>query len=273
MNTTLTTIAFIGGGNMASAMISGLIAKGQAPTNITVSDPSTEKAENLTANLGVLTTTNTAEAVQRADIIILAVKPQVINVVATEISVHCHTEGKVFISIAAGINMSQLEEKLGKNSAVVRLIPNISALIGYGMSGLFANENTTAEQKQQAMMVAQSCGDCIEVYEEEAINTVTALSGSGPAYFFLMMEGMIKAGTELGLSEEDAHRLTCQTALGAAQLAISSQNKLSELRNQITSASGTTESALNYFASEGLITIVEGAVNAAYDRAEELGSK
>jgi len=147
------------------------------------------------------------------------------------------------------------------------------ALVGCGMSGLFANEHTSEIQKQQATMVARSCGECLEVDTEEAINTVTALSGSGPAYFFLLIEGMIKAGVELGFSEEHARSLSVQTALGAAQLASFSEHSPSELREQISSPGGTTLSALNHFSNNDFLLIVGGAVKAAHQRAQELGAK
>jgi len=273
MNNSLPTVAFIGGGNMASAMIGGLIAKGQTPTSIIVSDPSIQTTTRLNTDFGVLTTNNSAEAVQKSAIVILAVKPQVIDLVIKDIADHCDNQGKLFISIAAGVTVAQLVNKLGKNCAVVRLMPNMPAMISYGMSGLFANDNTSPKQKTQAMAVAQSCGDCIEVKQEESINAITAISGSGPAYFLLMMEGMVNAAIELGFTEEEAHRLTCQTALGAAQLAISSDNNLSHLRQQITSPGGTTESALNYFSDAGLVPMVGGAVNAAFVRAQQLGAQ
>lgn len=257
---------------MATAMAKGLISKGMEPNSIIVADPSPTKTKMLHSSLGVSTTNNSVQAVKNAEVIILSVKPQVIDKVAKLIADNCDINGKVIVSVAAGVSISLLKKSLGDKAAIVRLMPNMPALLGVGMSGLYANENVTAEQRKQVNSIAHSFGECIEVNHEDKINMVTALSGSGPAYFFLLMEEMIKAGISLGLSEAEAVKLTRQTALGAAQLAVTSNSMPAELREQITSKRGTTESALMVMHSAGFDQIVASAVTSAYERALQLNS-
>ncbi|RVU31031.1 pyrroline-5-carboxylate reductase [Neptunomonas marina] len=270
MSSTETVIGFVGGGNMASAMMKGLLSNGYPAEKILVAETSKEKSAELSKCLGVRVTDNLNTLVVQSETIILAVKPQVIDTVTQDIASSGKHVGKLFISVAAGVKTIQIASILGEDTAVVRLMPNMPALIGQGMSGLYANSHTSTPQKRKSLMIAESFGDCVEVTDENDINTITALSGSGPAYFFLMFENMVQAGIELGLSEQSAHKLACFTALGSAKMAQGSSFKPAELRQQVTSKGGTTESAINYFEQNGFPSIVRGAVKAAYSRSVEL---
>lgn len=268
---TVPNVAFIGGGNMARALIGGMTSKGHPGERIWVADSSPAKAQSLSERFGVRVASSLGEAVNNAQVVVLAVKPQAIDALVDELAQRDLVQGRLFISIAAGVAVSRLQARLGKACAVVRLMPNMPVSIGYGMCGLYANAHTSSEQKRLAMAIAQSCGDCLEVHEEAAIDSITALSGSGPAYFFLVMEAMIRAGTRLGLSVPDARRLTCQAARGAAQLVLLGDEDPAELRRQVTSAGGTTQAAIDLLLHADVPSLVEAAVSAAHDRAVELG--
>lgn len=271
INLNLPVVAFVGGGNMAAAMIGGLIQKGQNPKDIIVVEPSDERAHYLQEAFHVITTKQSREAVTQADVIVLAVKPQVIEIVAKEIQENQLTQGKVFISIAAGTTVKTLESHLGNETAIVRLMPNMPALVGAGISGLYANQRTSQQQKAYSIEVSNSCGQTVQVEHESDINIVTGLSGSGPAYFLRVMEGMIEAGQELGFSYEDALKLVAQTAMGAGQLALEASVTPTELRQQITSKRGTTEAGLNVLNEFNVKEAASKAVKAAHARAIELG--
>ena len=264
------TIAFIGGGNMASAIISGLLHKGHPANQMLVAEPNEERANWLKETYSVRIAGSTSDAIQEGQVIVLAVKPQIIKSVCDDVPSHLSFEGKVFVSIAAGTSIANLADSLGEATAIVRLMPNMPALVGAGMSGLYANLATSEEQKSAAMAIAKACGDCIEVKKEEDINAVTALSGSGPAYFLLMMDAMMKAGEGLGLNHQEVYRLVTQTALGAAKLAIASDASAEQLCQQIASKGGTTEAALNTLNASGVPLATEQAVTAAFHRANEL---
>ena len=268
----MSNICFIGGGNMATSLIGGLIAKGHPADSITVCDPNESQRSQLEQSFSIKTFANCEGAVNDTDIIVLAVKPQVMKDVALSVASATSKNSKqpLFVSIAAGINLFSLESWLGKEQAIVRCMPNTPSLIQLGASGLFANEHTSIVQKNLAESVLKAAGIVQWVQSESEIDAVTAVSGSGPAYYFLLMEAMIDAGVELGLSRESASELTIQTAIGAAQMAKESEVDVAELRRRVTSPAGTTEAAINAFEDANLRDIVKVALNAANRRSGEL---
>lgn len=262
-------IAFIGGGNMAAAIVGGLIKNGTAPSDITIVDPNADKRARLQEGHGVQVSSDVAEACNGAETIVLAVKPQVIPSVAQEIGVRL--TGKLVISIAAGVQIATLEDLFGP-VAIARTMPNMPALLGLGATGLFVNRNTNAAQKTTARAIIEAFGICVEVEEEELLDAVTAVSGSGPAYFFLMIEEIIRVGTALGLSHEAARALTLQTALGAATMAAKGDAAPRELRSRVTSPNGTTHAAVTSMQKSGFGEVIGAAMTACRDRAIELSS-
>jgi pyrroline-5-carboxylate reductase len=268
----MSNICFIGGGNMATSLIGGLIAQGHAADSIVVSDPNESKRDQLTTQYGIKTFADCGPALVNADIVLLAVKPQVMKEVALNIASVIPTEAKqpMFVSIAAGINLFSLQSWLGEQQAIVRCMPNTPSLIQLGASGLFANEHTSISQKNLAETVLKAAGIVQWVQSEAEIDAVTAVSGSGPAYYFLLMEAMIDAGVELGLSRDTASELTFQTAIGAANMAKESEVNVAELRRRVSSPGGTTEQAINTFESAHLRDIVKAAMAAAHRRSGEL---
>lgn len=275
----MSNICFIGGGNMATSLIGGLIAKGHPADSIYVSDPNESQRSQLEQQFSINTCSDCKSAMENSDIVVLAVKPQIMKAVAqdvkaalTDISIK-----PLFVSIAAGINLYSLQTWLGEDQAIVRCMPNTPSLIQLGASGLFANEQTSIVQRNLAETVLKAAGIVQWVQSEVEIDAVTAVSGSGPAYYFLLMEAMIDAGIELGLSRETASELTIQTAIGAAHMAKESDVDVAELRKRVTSPGGTTEQAINSFESANLRDIVKSALNAAHSRsaelAQELGEK
>jgi pyrroline-5-carboxylate reductase len=268
----MSNICFIGGGNMATSLIGGLIAQGHTADSIVVCDPNESQRDQLTTQYGIKTFADCAPALVNADIVLLAVKPQVMKVVALNIASAIPADAKqpMFVSIAAGINLFSLQSWLGEQQAIVRCMPNTPSLIQLGASGLFANEHTSISQKNLAETVLKAAGIVQWVQSEAEIDAVTAVSGSGPAYYFLLMEAMIDAGVELGLSRDTASELTLQTAIGAAQMAKESDVDVAELRRRVTSPGGTTEQAINTFESAHLRDIVKAALGAAHRRSGEL---
>lgn len=262
-------IAFIGAGNMANALIRGLIAKGVRGQNITACDIDTEKLSALQSECGIQVDDMSAIA-RSADVILLAVKPQVMETVCKTLSSDLKEEGQVIISIAAGIPIASFEKWLGSDKAIVRCMPNTPALVSEGATGLFANDNTAGSQRALAESILSAVGICRWLASEGDIDAVTALSGSGPAYYFLLMEAMEQAGIEMGLDPAMARALTIQTALGAAKLAASSDVAPDELRRRVTSPGGTTQAAIESFEGEGLRDIVSRALLAAQKRSVEL---
>lgn len=268
----MSNICFIGGGNMATSLIGGLIAQGHPAESISVSDPNESQRDQLTKLYSINTFADCGPAMADADIVVLAVKPQVMKEVASMVANAVEADAKqpLFVSIAAGINLFSLQAWLGQKQAIVRCMPNTPSLIQLGASGLFANEHTSIVQKNLAETVLKAAGIVQWVQSEAEIDAVTAVSGSGPAYYFLLMEAMIDAGVELGLSRETASELTIQTAIGAAQMAKESDVDTAELRRRVTSPGGTTEQAINTFESAHLRDIVKAALNAANRRSGEL---
>ncbi|OTG76028.1 pyrroline-5-carboxylate reductase [Acinetobacter sp. ANC 4169] len=262
-------ISFIGGGNMAQALIGGLISRGLPPTRITVSDP-VEKVRALLAEKDLHVTDDNAAAIRDADIVLFAVKPQVLASVLKPLK--GLFEGKLVMSIVAGAEITTIAQLLETNR-IVRVMPNTPALVQTGAHGLYATDAVDAQDRELASQVLAATGLTLWVNSEEQIDAVTAVSGSGPAYFFYMMESMIRAGKNLGLDEKVATALTLQTALGAAQMAITSANSPAELRKNVTSPNGTTQAALEVFDRAQISQNIQAALAAAQKRSQELAQE
>ena len=264
-------IAFIGAGNMAASLIGGLRAQGIEASAIRASDHGAEQRAKIAAEHGIATFAANAEAIQDAEVIVLAVKPQVMKDVCLELAAHV-TDSQLIVSIAAGISCASLENWLGPR-AIVRCMPNTPALLRQGVSGLYANARVSAAQRQQAAQLLGAVGLALWLDEERLIDAVTAVSGSGPAYFFLLIEAMTAAGEKLGLPHDTAAQLTLHTALGAARMAVASDVDAAELRRRVTSPAGTTEAAIKTFQAGGFAALVEDALNAAAQRSAELAEQ
>ena len=262
-------ITFIGGGNMAQALIGGLIARGLPATRITVSDP-VEKVRLMLAEKDVHVTDDNAAAIRDADIVVFAVKPQVFAGILKPLK--GQLEGKLVISIVAGAEIATIS-KILETDRIVRVMPNTPALVQTGAHGLFAYDAVDAQDRELASQVLASTGLTIWVNSEAQIDAVTAVSGSGPAYFFYMMESMIRAGKNLGLDEKVATALTLQTALGAAQMAITSASSPAELRRNVTSPNGTTQAAIEVFDHAHISQNIQAALAAAQKRSQELAQE
>ena len=267
---TQTHIAFIGGGNMARSLIAGLIADGHNPSAVTVSDPLAEKRDQLAASYGVHSAADNAAAVAEADVIVLCVKPQAAAAVCRELAGLLPDPPPLVISVMAGINEASIEHWLGRQLPLVRTMPNTPVMVQSGAIGLHANRAATDSHRNLAEEILRAGGLTRWVDNEQDLDAVTAVSGSGPAYFFLFMEALEKAGIEQGLEAEAARLLSIQTALGAARMAVESDESPQQLRERVTSPGGTTERALAAFAEGGLEALVSRAVAAARQRAGEL---
>jgi pyrroline-5-carboxylate reductase len=272
-NMTDMTLAFIGGGNMAGSLISGLIADGWNPAKITVADPDERQLERLAARFGITTTTDNDTAAAAAEIIVLAVKPQAVENVARELAGTVAQRRALVVSIAAGIREADLRGWIGAGTAIVRSMPNTPALVQSGATALYANSAVSEQQRDAAESILRAVGLTIWIDDEAQMDAVTALSGSGPAYFFLFMEALQQAGCELGLPEETARLLTLQTAFGAAKMALESPEDAATLRRRVTSPGGTTERAILTFQENGLAALVSKALKAAAVRSRELAQE
>jgi pyrroline-5-carboxylate reductase len=268
-----TRIAFIGGGNMAAALIGGLIKGGMAGTRIAAADPSDATRESLASRYGIVTVADNAEAVRGAEAVVLAVKPQQMRVVALGLAPALESGRPLVLSVAAGIPHAALARWLGPTVPVVRTMPNRPALNGFGATGLYAPAGVGAANRALAEAIMGAVSATVWVEHESQMDTVTALSGSGPAYFFLFMEALEAAAHARGLPADVAHRLTLETAYGAAQMARMGNDSLSALREQVTSKGGTTAAALGVLDASGLRAIVAHAVAAADRRSAELGAE
>lgn len=265
----MTTIAFIGAGNMATSIISGLIDQGFPPGDIWATARTRERLETLERDLGLRISTDNAEAVAKAQVVVLAVKPQAMAEVCRGLARALPQEALV-ISVAAGVNCASVTTWLGGARALVRSMPNTPSLIGRGASGLYAAPGVSAAQRQLAYDIMTAVGLAFWVAEESLIDAVTAVSGSGPAYFFLLIEAMSEAGTQLGLPSDTARALALQTAYGAAELAATSPHEVVELRRRVMSPGGTTERAIASFEADHFREIVAKAMQACKLRAEEM---
>ncbi|MBK8814710.1 MAG: pyrroline-5-carboxylate reductase [Methylococcaceae bacterium] len=267
-----TKIGFIGGGNMAASLLNGLIASGHDPKQLWVSDINEETLTNLSASLGINTTHNNQEVVNSTDVLVLAVKPQIMAQVTKEIAPYLKSQ-QLVVSIAAGITQAGLSKWLGIDTAIVRCMPNTPALVLTGATALFANDNVSQEQRDLAENILRSVGIALWVNDESELDAVTAVSGSGPAYYFLLMEAMEKAAVELGLNETIARLLIQQTALGAAKIALESSESPAELRRRVTSPGGTTQQAIETFEHGGFNELVAKALHAAKNRSVEMSKQ
>lgn len=264
------TIGFIGGGNMAASIIGGLLTSGVDARQLRAGDPSQESLDRL-ASLGPITTSqDNLDIIPGCDVLVMAVKPQLMKVVCAGIADTVQASKPLIISIAAGVTSDSLNQWLGGNLAIVRCMPNTPALLRCGATGLFANTAVSEIQRQQAQQILDAVGLALWVEQESELDAVTAVSGSGPAYFFLMMEAMQASGEALGLSPDVAKQLSQQTALGAARMALESDVDVAELRRRVTSK-GTTERAITIFEDGGFRALVQQALQGAADRADELG--
>lgn len=270
-------IGFIGGGNMAHSLISGLIASGHSAQQIWVADADEEKLSSLASSMHVNTSATNDALIAAVDVVVLAVKPQVIAAVIQASKASFDKAGILLVSIAAGINQQSLSKWVGADKAIVRCMPNTPALVQTGATGLHANKNVNEEQHDLAENIMRSVGIAVWVENESELDAVTAVSGSGPAYFFLLMEAMEKSALELGLSQHTAQLLIEQTALGAARIALESTESPGTLRNRVTSPGGTTEQAIKTFEQGGFTELVKQALQAANDRSislsKELGAE
>ena len=267
-----TDIGFIGAGNMAYALINGLLNNGYDSKNIKVSDPNDELLRKREAELNITTFENNSSLVEVCDIIVFAVKPQVLSEVCLELREKIKPN-HLFISIVAGIRVNDINRWLGGNYPLVRTMPNTPALMQHGVTGLFQNDLVNHEQKALVTTILSSVGNCFWVNEERLIDAITAISGSGPAYFFLLMQSMTQAAIALGLDEKTAQELSVQTGFGASLMATKSGKDPRTLRTDVTSPNGTTQAAIESFQDQDFEGIVARATRAAFDRARELSNE
>ncbi len=264
------TIVFIGGGNMARSLVGGLIADGVDPSSLWVTDPGEEQRQGVQALFGVRTAATNRDTAALGDVLVLAVKPQVLKAVALELAPVVQERHPLVVSIAAGVRSDDLNRWLGGGVALVRAMPNTPALVQTGATGLFSRPEVTPSQRSAAESILRAVGLTLWLEDEVLMDTVTALSGSGPAYFFLIMEALEKAAISQGLTGSVARLLTLQTALGAARMAMESEEELSLLRARVTSRGGTTERAIQVLQEGGLETLFTQALEAARCRSVEL---
>ncbi|TAM10111.1 MAG: pyrroline-5-carboxylate reductase [Nevskiaceae bacterium] len=262
-------ITFIGGGNMGAALARGLLGKGWSADRIRVVEPAAQRRTWLTENLGVATFTDANAALADADAIVLAVKPQHMQAALAPLTI---TRPLLVLSIAAGVRLASLREWLGPAATLVRCMPNTPALVGAGAAALCTDPATPADARHLAQAIMSAAGTCCWVEDEAQLDTVTALSGSGPAYFFLLAECMQQAATALGLPAATAAALARQTLVGAGQLVAADPAELATLRERVTSKGGTTAAALEAFRADGFAVLVAHAIEAAAQRSFELGA-
>lgn len=267
------TIAFIGCGNMSRSLVGGLLANGIKTEKLLAADPDEKQRSTIAEQFAISTFADNKEAIRKADVVLLAVKPQVMHEVVSNIAGSIKGTNKLIISIAAGVKLGSIMNWLENKTAIVRVMPNTPALIQAGSAAIVANEHTSETQKNIAEAMMRSVGTAIWLESEEQMDAVTALSGSGPAYFFYFMEVMEKAAIEMGLNSEQARLLTIETAVGASKMALMSSSDPAELRQQVTSPGGTTEQALNIFIQNNLDTLVKKAMQAAEQRSIELSEE
>jgi pyrroline-5-carboxylate reductase len=266
-------ISFIGGGNMAHSLIGGLLDNGMSAEKLRVADP---MSEPLAAQfpVSIKCFTDNVAAIQDAEVVVLAVKPQMINAVITSLRTALPSPAPLFISIAAGIRTSDMQRWFGETSIpIIRVMPNTPALVKSGASALFSGADVTEEQKELAENILRAVGLTVWLDDEASMDAVTALSGSGPAYFFLMMEVLEKAGINLGLPQDMARLLTLQTAFGAAKMALESQDDAATLRMRVTSKGGTTEQAVLALQTGGIQALFDKALLAAQQRATSMAEQ
>lgn len=266
-------IAFIGAGNMARAIIAGLIEADWPAQNIFASNPSKEKLLSLQNKYQIHISQENQTAAEFADVLILAVKPQKLADVCSQLR-HVDLTQKLIISIAAGFPINKINDSLNQSNAIVRVMPNTPSLIGKGVCGMFANTQTNDEQKQITETIFSAVGDYVWLIKESQMDIVTAIAGSSPAYVFLFMQAMIEQAVDAGLNESDAFQLVTQAVSGAAQLAQQTPKKsLHTLRKEVTSPGGTTAAAISSFKANDFEQIIKKAVKASIHRGKELGQQ
>ena len=266
-------ITFIGAGNMASAIIGGLIDSGVEPSTITATAPSNSELVSIKQRLGINTSTDNSAAVAGADVVVLAVKPQIMRGVCEALREGVQRQKPLIISIAAGLDAKTIDQWLGGNNAMVRCMPNTPSLVGIGASGLYANAKASGAQRDVATQLMEAVGIVEWVEEEALLDAVTAVSGSAPAYFFLMFEAMEEAAVKLGLPATTARRLAIQTALGAATMAQQSDKDPATLKQNVMSPGGTTERAIQHMEEAQLRTTIADAMQACADRAQAMAKE
>lgn len=266
-------VAFVGGGNMARSLIGGLVRAGATASHITVAEPNADLRDALARDYGVAVYDNAADAARGADAVVLAVKPQVMKTVCTSLSAVAQERKPLIVSIAAGIRIEQIDAWLGGGFAVVRTMPNTPALIGAGASGMVANAHVDENKRKLAQNILDAAGLAVWIADESLMDTVTALSGSGPAYFFLLVEALEDAAVAQGLPRDTARALATQTCLGAGRMLREDGEAPALLRQRVTSPNGTTQAAVESFEASGLREIVTRAVHAATRRGEELSAQ
>jgi pyrroline-5-carboxylate reductase len=264
-------VGFLGAGNMARSLAGGLARNGWSRQRLLLSDPQAQQREAIEHALGLTVIGDNAVVARRADILVFAVKPQNMAPVAHEVAAAVQDKRPLIISIAAGVRSADIERWLGGNLPIVRVMPNTPALIGSGASGMYANTRVSTAQRDQAESILRAVGVTVWVTDEHLIDVVTALSGSGPAYFFLVMEALEAAAIKAGLAPAQARLLTLETAVGAAKMALEGGDDPAQLRQRVTSPGGTTEQAIKVMQQAGLGRIFDEAVVAATQRAQELG--
>ena len=267
-------VAYVGGGNMARALAGGMLAAGYEPSHLWISEPAPAQREHLARELpGAVIVESNADAVRNAECVLLAVKPQILADVCKPLASVVQQSRPLVISIAAGVRASDIEDWLGGSLPVVRVMPNQPALLQLGISGLYANEHTSGHQLRAATNIISTTGPVVKVATEEDIDTVTAVSGTGPAYFYLLVDMLVKAAVELGLEYDDAVTLVLETARGAGEMAEQSGESMDSLIARVRSPGGTTAAAFDYLDGTDFRAIFTAAVVAARDRAVELADR
>ncbi|WP_240098122.1 pyrroline-5-carboxylate reductase [Thermomonas flagellata] len=265
-------IAFVGGGNMARSLIGGLIARGHPAQALRVAEPVQALRDALQADFGVPVFADGPGAVADADLWVLAVKPQVLRAVCAQLAPQAQARRPLLVSIAAGVRSAAIDAWLGGGQRIVRAMPNTPAQLGAGATGLYAGPAVDPAARALAAQLLAAAGICVWVEDEAQIDAVTALSGSGPAYVFLLAEAMFAAGVAEGLPEASARALTVQTLLGAARMLAETGEDAAALRHRVTSPGGTTQAAIETFEAGGLRTLVAAAIHAARVRGEQLAA-
>ncbi|WP_114416817.1 pyrroline-5-carboxylate reductase [Marinospirillum perlucidum] len=267
------SIAFIGAGNMAGAILRGLLHQGYPADLIWAADPGAEKLQALASETGINTTQDNTQAIAAADVVVLAVKPQVMQQVLASLQASLNEHRPLVVSIAAGLTCDTLQEWMAGRLPLVRSMPNTPSLLGVGVAGLFATAEVEDEQKAWVEQISEAVGQAFWVEDEAQLEAVTAVSGSGPAYYFLFTEALAAAGKELGLSEELALKLAENTAAGAGQMLLQTEDSPEALRAKVTSPGGTTAEAIASFEAGGLRELVAKSARAAAERARSLSEE
>ena len=267
-------VAFVGGGNMTRALAGGMLAAGYEASHVLVSEPLAERRDQLSIELpGAVIRDDNETSVAEAECVVFAVKPQVLCAVCKPLASIVQTTRPLIISIAAGVRSGDIDTWLGGDLAVVRAMPNQAALLRLGISGMFANEKTTDLQLRAATNIIATTGPVIEVSSEQDLDTVTAVSGTGPAYFYLLVDMLVRAAVDLGLDYDSALAMVLETARGAGEMAEQSGESMDSLIARVRSPGGTTAAAFDYLETTDFRSIFKEAVVAARDRAVELADK